>query len=456
MKIRKKYIYLLVAILISIIPFFTPLQKLNYKAKATLSILLFSMVLWITVAIPLSVTSLMAALALVLFNVSSVEMVFKNFFDPVVVLLFGGFLLARALQKQRLDKRLCLYIITKFKKFKYVLLGLMFATAFLSFWISNTAATLVMIPVGLALLDYVSVKSRKKLAATLVLAIAYSATVGGIGTIIGTPPNLIAIRFLDEVKKPISFTEWSLANIPLVLILIPIIWIILFLYFKPKVFKISRKEVSKLKTKQKIVLIIFTLTVLLWITSKLPEFLINMINWKGHGISAPVVSLIGAILLFLTGTLGKEDFGKIDWKTLILFGGGLALANSVHQTKLSEWIISRVSPFLVHNPLIIVLLLLAILSITFTVIGSNTVSAAILIPVLLPLAKWFDLKLIIMLSAVANSLDFIFPIGTPPTAIAYSTGNVTAKEIGKVGFVLTVVSIFILIGLAYCWWDLII
>jgi len=433
---------LLVIVLITILSYFLPLPVSN-EAKVVFSILVLAALLWVTETIPLFLTSLVATILIVLFKVFSFNDAVVKFADPVLVLFFGGFLIARAMQDVGWDKRIARRIAFRIKDDRYALLALMFVTAFLSMWISNTATTVVMIPIALGIVA----KFRKKMTnftKATVLGIAYSANIGGVGTILGSPPNAITVSKLLEISNiHVTFFEWMKAALPLVIILVPVAWLLLMKIFPFEDIKVSKvPKLRKLTKEQKIFMWVFVVTILLWLTTSF------------HGLSSSLIALMSATFLFLIRLLRLGDLNRINYQVLILFGGGLVLGSAMFSSGLSDFFAGGMASLLKGFPLFVVILGIIVFSIALGALASNTATAAILVPVILSLAAIlsFSPKNMAMLSGIAVSLDFLLPVGTPPNAIAYATGKVSIKDMLKAGILLTIISVIVLALVARFLW----
>tara|TARA_Y100000034_G_scaffold127988_1_gene181813 strand:- start:3624 stop:4976 length:1353 start_codon:yes stop_codon:yes gene_type:complete len=433
---------LIIIFIISVLSFFIPLP-VSQDAMIVFSILILAALLWVTETIPLFLTSLLVTILVVLFRVFTFKDAVLKFADPILVLFFGGFLIAKAMQDVSLDKRIAKQIGNKVRDDKYVLLALMLFTAFLSMWISNTATTVVMIPIALGVVH----KYKKKMtnfSKASVLGIAYSANIGGIGTILGSPPNAITVSKLLEISSiHITFFQWMKMALPLVIILIPIAWLVLLKIFPFEDLKTSKKEkLEKLNKEQKLFLGVFLVTILLWITTSF------------HGLSSSLIALMSATFLFIIRLLRLSDLNKINYQILILFGGGLVLGSALFSSGLSKFFAESMANLLQNYSVFIVILGVAVFSVVLGALASNTATAAILIPVIIPLAAIlnFSTSTLALISGIAVSLDFLLPVGTPPNAIAYSTGKVSIKDMLRAGIILTVISIIVLSLVARFLW----
>lgn len=399
-------------------------------------------ILWVSEVIPLFVSALIGSFLLLAIGDFSAETVFQPYFDPVIVLFFGGFILAQGMQKYRLDYRIAHEILKRMGDRPQVfVLGLMLVTAFLSMWMSNTASAAIMIPISIIVLKENGLfHEHSRFARGVVLAVAYAATIGGIGSLVGSPPNAIAAKYLHESNVTLDFVEWMLKALPFVVLALLFTWLLLSLFNKPEIDRIRfTYHERKLDRSQKLIFIIFLVTVTGWLTTKFT------------GLSAATVALVPVIGLFGLRLLEAGDLAKISWPTLLLFGGGLSLGSAVNEVGIDSWLAGLVQDSITGIPLFAVLLMLVFFGIGVTMVASNTASAAILIPLMLPLADdlGLDLKSMAMLIAIGVSLDFMMPVGTPPSAIAYSTGVVNVRQMIKNGFLVNLGTGLILVLLYY-------
>ncbi len=384
-------------------------------------------ILWVSEVIALFVSALIGSFLLLAFGDFSAETVFQPYFDPVIVLFFGGFILAQGMQKYGIDYRIAHEILKRMGDRPLVfVLGLMLVTAFLSMWMSNTASAAIMIPISIIVLKENQLfHQHSRFAKSVVLAVAYAATIGGIGSLVGSPPNAIAVKFLNQNNVSLDFVEWMVKALPFVLLALLFTWLLLSFFNKPEIDRIRfTYHERKLDRPQKLTIFVFLITVIGWLSTKFT------------GLTAATVALVPVIGLFTLGLLKVGDLAKISWPTLLLFGGGLSLGSAVNQVGIDTWLAGLVQDSITGIPLFATLLILVFFGIAVTMVASNTASAAILIPLLLPLADdlGLDMKSMAMLIAIGVSLDFMMPVGTPPSAIAYSTGVVNVREMIKNGF----------------------
>jgi len=440
---KKLLLNFILPLLIGVFVYFLPLNIPN-EAQTVLSISIAIGILWLTEAMPLHVTSLLIPFFLVLFSGIDLTEAFIPFFDPIVVLLLGGFALAYGLQKYHLDETIAYFFVNKMGTSpKRFLLGIMIATTFLSMWMSNTATAAVMMPIVLIVLIDSKLKPGSSYAKAAVLGVAFAATIGGLGTIVGTTPNAMAVKFLANQGITISFFDWIYHALPFSFIFLFISWFILTKIYKPEIKQIHVKKYStKLSNHQKKTLAIFILTAFLWLTSEI------------HKISISLIALIPIFLFYILKMFNAEDFEKFHWDILILVGGGLSLGFAVSSSGLNIIIADVMKNIIGGNPLLIILFLVSIFCIGMTIFTSNTGTAAFIIPTVIPLANLLgiDAKILVILAGMSVSLDFLVPVGTPPNAIAYSTGYIHVKDMVKVGLVLVLIASLLLSFLAWLYW----
>lgn len=401
-------------------------------ANKALSILLLAALLWITEAIPLSLTALIIPCLAILMQLLPPADAFAQFANPVIFLFMGGFVLAGALSLHSVDQLLAqkLIAIAKGNFYRSAIL-MMLATSLLACWISNTSSTAMMIPLALGLLGLSKANEMTSESKFLMLGIAYAANIGGVITMIATPPNAIGAAILG-----LSFMEWLKYGLPVFLLTFPVMIVVLTLYFRPdRKMNLGKIEVSKIKIKhKKRLMTIFLLTVALWMSDGLIAPLLNI----GSGFNA-IVAIFAIFLLFTFKVMTWEDIlGSIRWDVLLLFGGGLTLGVVVEQSGLGKMLVTGVMGLGNQLPLFLFLWLLIIFSIILTEFMSNTASAALILPLLYILAVQSNINpLVLVLPAtIAASFGFMMPVGTPPNAMIFSLGYVKQREMIKVGLIL--------------------
>ncbi|PQJ47803.1 Anion transporter [Vibrio campbellii] len=432
---------LLFAILFNTLPF-------EPQVVTGLCILIFVAVLWLTEAIHVSITALLIPLLAVFLGVFNTQAALKNFSNSIIFLFLGGFALAAALHKQKLDQAIADKVLLIARGKMSVAVFMLFGvSAGLSMWISNTATTAMMLPLVLGVMSKLDAKKSHSTYLFVLLGIAYSASIGGIATLVGSPPNAIA-----AAEVGLSFTEWMELGLPISLILMPIAVLVLYVMTKPDLshqFELDHKPVEWTNGK-KITLAIFLLTVTFWIFSK-------PINAMLGGFAKfDTLVAIGAILLLgASRAVEWKDIEKTtDWGVLILFGGGICLSNVLKATGTSVFLANGLAGFLEQAGVLLTILSVVAFVVFLTEFASNTASAALLVPVFATIAEALGLSPVILsaLIAVAASCAFMLPVATPPNAIVFATGHIKQKEMMRIGMVLNVACIGALTLFAWLFW----
>jgi solute carrier family 13 (sodium-dependent dicarboxylate transporter), member 2/3/5 len=430
---------------------------LGPKAHTLAAVFAFTVVLWMTEAVPMAVASLLGPVLLVLGDVAPMDKVFAPFADKVIFLFLGSFLLAEAMQKHGLDRRIALTLMSVpgvASSPGRMLAALCVLTAALSMWMSNTAITAVMLPILLGVLRaQPALDSRPGVAGALVLAVAFSASIGGLATPVGTPTNLVALGQLERfgLARP-GFAEWMKFGVPLMLALLAVLFVIL----RGRVrgdfgklgaeFRSQRAQLPPLGRGEWSTAIVFALAVSLWL---LPAFLAVagssawMASWMKSHLPEELIGLGAGLLLFmLPGKSGPvlewRDSTKIDWGTLLLFGGGFAIGAQIKETGLSD-AIGRGVALSLGTPGEGTLIAVAIVvSVLLSEATSNTASATVMVPLMIGVAQntGADPARVAFATCLACSLGFMLPISTPPNALAYGTGRVRLPMMIRYGLLL--------------------
>lgn len=465
----KTYFYKVLGPLVFIaFQFMDPPNDLSQSGFNLMAITLWMAIWWVTETVPISVTALLPIVLFPLLEVLSIGETTQQYGHKYVFLYIGGFILAIGIERWNLHKRIALQIIKLIgSKASYLILGFMVATAFLSMWISNTATTVMMLPIAIAIANQIqnhnledSIQSSL-FSKALMLSIAYSASIGGIATLIGTPPNLVFAGVLENTYGiKISFFEWMKFGLPVSLVLLFICW----KYLTSFAFKLNRvkfsggkKEVQtmlsklgKLSYEEKRVGIVFMIAALGWIFRGLLETILV-------GIDDTIIAISAAILLFLIPTkkgnrklLTWDEAVKIPWGIIILFGGGMALAKGFVETGLANWIASQVNLFQGVSIIVLVLIITALVNF-LTEVTSNLATTAMLLPILAPVALSFDVHPYILMIAVTLSAScaFMLPVATPPNAIVFGANYLKVSDMATKGFLLNVISILIIALVVY-------
>lgn len=457
----KRIAALAAVMLASVAAFLSTSGVLSLDERLSLIVLIMAAGLWTTEAVPLVATSILIPLLQALLRVQSFEDALRPFFDPVVMLLLGGFLLAIAVEKQDLDEYLAYQILSRLRAdARFVVLAIMATTAFLSMWISNTASTALMLTIALKLTDEIEDR-RSNFSKIMVLSIAYSATAGGLSTLVGTTTCAMAAGFLrDLIGHEITFLGWMFFGLPITIFMIVVIWMILFVIFPTDVKSMPSLgvEIKPLNSKQKLTFAVFFFSLLLWLTGKLPEPIALVIGWPGHGLSSSVVAAIIAVFLLMSGLVDERDIPRANWNTLLLIGGGLSLGAALETSGLVVRISDGLLSLTGGRSELVIISLVAAFGLGISIIASNTASAGIFLPIAIGLGSSTGISSVILavVVGITTSLDFMLPVGTPPNAIAYSTGKVKIGEMIKAGIILDLVGVIVTIALAYFLWPLLI
>lgn len=447
---------------IVIILFFKP-EGLSPQANAILASTAWIAIWWITEAIPIAVTAL---LPIVLFPLSGgldLTTTTSAFGHKYIFLYLGGFMIAIAIEKWNLHKRIALNIINIIgSDVRKIILGFMVATAFLSMWISNTATSVMMLPIGIAIIKQlkdnpITLENENLIfGKALMLAIAYSASIGGIATLIGTPPNLVLAGVVSDIYGyEITFSQWFIFGFPISILLLIICWTYLTrlaFTFKQTEFPGGKQEIKRLLKnlgsftyEEKIIATIFGLTAFCWITRSflLKEFL--------PAIDDTIIAIFFAIVLFLIPAKNKkeqlinwEEAVKLPWGIILLFGGGMALAKGFETSGLAQWIGNQMTLLQGITTLLLIALLIAAVNF-LTEITSNLATTAMLLPVLAPMALTVDIHPFILMvgAAVAASCAFMLPVATPPNAVVFGSGYLRIPDMVSKGIIMNIISIII-------------
>lgn len=413
-----------------------------------LSILAFVAILWLTEAVHVSITAILIPIMAVAFGIFKTPQALSNFANPIIFLFLGGFALAAAMHKQELDKAIADKVLLIANGRMSVAVFMLFGvTAGLSMWISNTATTAMMLPLVLGVLNKVNAKSERNTYVFVLLGIAYCASIGGIATVVGSPPNAIA-----AAEVGLSFTEWMAFGLPISIILLPITVAMLYFMLKPNLkhtFELSHKPVEWSNGKL-VTLAIFAITVLLWIFSKPVNAFLG-----GFSKFDTLVALSAIVMLGASRVVEWKDVEKsTDWGVLLLFGGGICLSNVLKATGTSVFLAHSLSGFLEQAGLFFTILVVASFVVFLTEFASNTASAALLVPVFATVAEALGVSPVILsaLIAVAASCAFMLPVATPPNAIVFGSGHIKQSEMMRAGIYLNLACIGALSVFAWMFW----
>lgn len=419
---------------------------------------------WLSEALPVAVTALAPLILLPALGVAKAGDTAAAYGDPLIFLFLGGFLIAAAIERWGLHERIAHHVLALARgRPSLIVLGFLISAAFISLWVSNTATAAMLVPVGLSTLRAfgeaeAGAPALRNFRAAALLAIAYGATIGGIGTLIGTPPNaLFAAYARDELGQEVSFVAWMAIGVPCALVMIPLTWIWLAHIAFPvrglPALRTQRETPPPLGRPARLTAAVFGLTALLWVTRPLYQDVIP--GWR---IGDTEIALLGALLLFIlpSGRLGSAPLldwsvtTRLPWGTLILFGGGLALAAAIESSGLAAWL-GRGLASLEGVPTIALVAALAALVIALSELASNTAIAAIFLPLIGAAALGFGSNATALAApaVLAASLAFMMPVGTPPNAIVFGTGQVTIGQMARAGLVLNLIGLVVIVLIGY-------
>ncbi|MGX2967288.1 DASS family sodium-coupled anion symporter [Ursidibacter sp. B-7004-1] len=443
-------------LIIDIILFFSLLAFLPFEPMANkgLALLAFVAVLWLTEALHVTITALLVPILSIGLGLVSSKEALATFADPTIFLFFGGFALATALHIQQLDRMIANKIMAMARgKLSLAVIYLFAATALLSMWISNTATAAMMLPLAMGVLSKLDKNAHHNTYVFVLLGIAYSASIGGMGTLVGSPPNAIVASNLN-----LTFADWLGYGLPIMIILMPLMLGILYVVFKPN---LSQKfefnfEKIELNRSRIITLVIFISIALCWVfSSKLNPFLSSILGVKSIGSFDSIVALFAAVLLCVTRVVNWDQIQEnTEWGVLMLFGGGLTLSAVLGKTGASKVMADGIVFMIEGGHFYLIGLIVAAFIIFLTEFTSNTASAALLVPIFISIAQALNmppvgLALIIGLGA---SCAFMLPVATPPNAIVFGTGEVRQSEMVKAGFWLNLICIFVIATYGYLFW----
>ena len=422
---------------------------------------------WATEAIPVPATSLVPLVLFPMMGISSAREASNPYTDPVIFLLLGGFIAAMAMQRWGLHRRIALNILARAGGHPAALIGgFMVASALLSMWISNTATTLMMVPIALSVAETVlgDKAFEHRFTIALLIGCAWASSIGGLGTIIGTPPNAFVVAFMEqETGTAISFLDWMLFGVPVVMVMVPTAWLVLTKIVFPlkadeamggdAVIKDQMGLLPKISTAEVRVSLVFGAMALSWISVETVKKLDGF-----EGFSNMVVAIAGALAMFLIPAKTKardrlldwESAVKLPWGVILLFGGGLSLAAAIKKTGLAIWIGESMSA-LATAPLVLLILAVVGLVIFLTELTSNTATTAALVPVLAAVAAVGNIDPLMLAAptAMAASCAFMLPVATAPNAVIYSSGHVSIPTMARAGLWLNVIGTFLVTGVCY-------
>ncbi|WP_372999579.1 SLC13 family permease [Marinobacter sp.] len=442
-----------------------PPETMGAEAWSALGLMLLMATWWSTEAIPIPATALLPIVLVPALGLGSVGDATSPYANPIIFLFLGGFTLGLAMQRWNLHRRIALMTLKAVgSKPRRQIAGFMLATAFLSMWVSNTATAIMMLPIGLsvvAMMDSGNAEGVRRYATALLLAIAYSASIGGIATLIGTPPNALLAAYLSENQGiSVGFAQWMLLGVPVAVIMLALAW----WWLTRKDFGLGRSgdggkaireeldALGPLGKGEKLVALVFLITAAAWIFR--PLLSDSLVPW----LSDTGIAIAAAIAMFLMPVNTRTREFVLDWETakgipwgvLLLFGGGLAMAGVISSSGLAEWIAQSLG-VAGTLPTIVMIALVAGIIIFLTEVTSNTATAAAFLPLLgaLALSQGVSPMLLTVPAAIAASCAFMMPVATPPNAIVFSSGHMQISDMIRAGFALNLMGIVVVTLVSY-------
>lgn len=463
----RKYVGLIIGILVFGIMLASPVPEgLSDEGWKTAAVTMLMAIWWITEAIPISVTALLPIVLFPVLGVGSISEATTPYANPLIFLFLGGFIIALAMEKWDLHKRIAINIVSFVGvKPSSIIFGFILSAAFLSMWVSNTATAIMMLPIAMSILALLETEDRTdktNFEIVVVLSIAYACNIGGMGTLIGTPPNALLAGFmLENYGVEISFVDWLMVGLPIVIISLPLMYFVLTKLIYPikinvlpggkELIQDQLRDLGKITSEEKKVAVIFTITACMWIFRPLLSDIIP-------GISDAGIAIASAVMFFIIPSDLKENVFLLEWKdtknlpwgVLILFGGGLSMASAISETGLASWIGSGIGS-LNTWPVILIILAVVALIIFLTEMTSNTASTAAFLPILASVAIGLGENplLLAVPTVLGASCAFMLPVATPPNAIVYGSGKITIPEMSKAGFWLNMMFIILLTAASF-------
>lgn len=426
---------------------------------------------WVSEVLPLGITALIPIVYLPIFEVVPLKQVTASYSNPVIYLFLGGFIIARALEKTNLSKRIALNILRiTGKSDSGILIGFMLATTIMSMWISNTATTVMMVPIAMSVMEFLKQNLRKEqqselgtMGTVLFLTIAYCANVGGITTPVGTPPNVVLIGYLDDLYQTnVDFWKWMLISVPVAVSLLSTQYFLLRRLFPFQVpigsdfgefVKESLVGLGSFNQKQKIVTYVFGATAFLWVFKGAIHYItgISFLNDTS-------IAIFGGVLLFLIPSnqsefdpvLKQDDISHLPWNIVLLFGGGMAMAGALKKVGLIQITTQYLASFGIESPFVLAMIL-AVATLALTEVMSNVALCVVALPVMMDLGVKLGVSPLLIGIPVAycSSFAFSMPVSTPPNAIVFGTGMVRVKDMLRAGILLNVLGIFFVMSVGW-------
>lgn len=457
-----KRVGLISGILVFVILLFLPVPEgLSDAAWKTAAVTILMGIWWITEAIPISATALLPIVLFPVLDVFSIGDATAPYANPLIFLFMGGFVIALAMEKWNLHKRVAISIVNFVGiKPSSIIIGFIIASAFLSMWVSNTATAIMMLPIAMSILELLDKNDKPakiNFEIVLVLTIAYACNIGGMGTLIGTPPNALLAGFvLENYNIEISFLDWMMVGVPIMLVSLPLMYVILTKFVYPirikelpggkELIQSQMERLGNISNQEKKVAVVFVSAALLWMFRPLLSSVMPGLSDAGIAVGA-------AVAFFMIPANSEEnrfllkwsDTKRLPWGVLILFGGGLSMASAISSTGLATWIGSGIGS-LNTWPIILIILIVIALIVFLTEMTSNTASTAAFLPILASVAIGLGENpfLLAIPTVLGASCAFMLPVATPPNAIVYGSGKISIPEMSKAGLWLNIMFILLL------------
>ncbi len=446
-----------------------PPNSLNTAAWHTAAIALWMAIWWATETVPVAITALLPLVTFAVLDISTAKMAAAPYSHPIIYLFLGGFIIASGIQKVKLHQRIAFFIL-RFANLSAgsLIFCFMFVAAFLSMWMTNTSTTIMLVPVVMSIVTTIE-QTGSQLSKTestnfqlcLLLGVAYAATIGGMATLVGTPPNALLAAFINEQYGiEIGFAKWMLIGLPIAIIMLPVCWAVLTRLVYPVSFKLSedatktleeqRQQLGPMTSSEKQVGFLFLCVIAGWVLRPAITTIFDL-----QGLTDTAIAIAGVIALFLlpqktpnntssNRLMEWDDLKNVPWNVVILFGGGLSLAAAVADTGLANWLGQSLANFNQFGPIILILGAAALV-IFLTEMTSNLATTAAFLPVMAAISLQIGGAPLLLTVPVtlAASCAFMLPVATPPNAIAFSSGRISIPQMAKAGFTLNIIGIFI-------------
>ncbi|CAM2005784.1 SLC13 family permease [Acanthopleuribacter pedis] len=447
---------------------------ISHEARVTAAVGVWMAVWWLSEAIPISATALVPLVLLPLMGAAPIKNVATSYGHELIFLFMGGFFLSKAMERWGLHRRIALLTLRFFGRGQRMMIaGFMIVTAVLSMWVSNTATAIMMLPIALSVVALIEEKegASSQFAPALMLGIAYSASIGGVATLIGSPPNLFLAGYIRErFGTEISFAQWFMVGFPLTCVFLPLSWWLLTRLF----YKVSPnppaggralidkayRELGTINRGSVITLVVFLMTAAMWLMRPMLTKLTIGDLQPLAGLTDAGIAILAGLCLFSLPVNPKERVFVLDWETavkmpwgiLILFGGGLALAGAIQSTGLGAYLGSLVTHWQTL-PTVLLIALVATMVIFLTELTSNTATSATLVPILTAIAigMALDPYLLVFPATLAASMAFMMPVATPPNAIVFGSGKISIPEMARVGIWLNFIGVGLITLVTWLW-----